>query len=146
MPLYDSIVRRLQIPEAFFERYSPVVREKFREVARRYQEDPSGTDSIKQCLHLASSVVLRQEPTDLDNALAAARQAVNDFTDLKGKDPETVLTVVTAYYLLLRERLSSERITKEEELDLQAVQQMLDQKHWLIGKGAMQRLGIEPCG
>jgi hypothetical protein len=136
-PLFARIVGRLHIPDAFLERYSNAVRAKFREAARLLASEATRDDGINHCLHMASSIVLRN-PEHLDEALRVIRGALGE-----APDPPTVLTVATVYYLLNRElaRLGLEDAEFRESIEL--VRQGFDQKAWLIGSGAMKVLDMQ---
>jgi hypothetical protein len=137
MALFNSIVTSLNIPKEFLVRYSPAMREKFREASRKFEKKSSIDDGINQCLHLASSVVLRQEPADVEGALKAASDAIKQEPELKGKDPDTILTIATVYYLLHE---APQLKVQEEAEDFHRVEQAFAAKDWLIGKDAMNKL------
>src|SRR5438128_1106117 len=88
MALLDTIVKILNVPKEFLSRYSPAMREKLREASRKFDASSSSDDGINQCLHLASSVVLRQNPADVEDALRAASAAVQREPELNGIDPD----------------------------------------------------------
>jgi len=142
MALLNSIVKSLNIPKEFLVRYSPAMREKFREASRKFEkkssiDSSSIDDGINQCLHLASSVVLRQEPADVEDALRAASAAIKQEPELNGKDPDTILTIATVYYLLHE---APQLKVQEEAEDFRRVEQAFAAKDWLIGKDAMNKL------
>jgi hypothetical protein len=137
MALLNSIVTSLKIPKEFLTRYSPVMREKFREASRKFKTSSSSDDGINQCLHLASSVILRQEPADVEDALRAASAAIKREPELHSKDPDIILTIATVYYLLHEE---PQLKVQEEAEDFLRVEQAFAAKDWLIGKDAMNKL------
>jgi hypothetical protein len=136
--MFERIVDRLKIPKEFLDTYAPAVRAKFREASGKLAKESAREDGINQCLHVASSVVLRN-PEHLDETL----DRIRDEPALKGSDSNTILTIAALYYLLQSEthRLKAEEA--EDRQGLRRVHQAFDQKEWLIGKDAMRTLGIE---
>lgn len=130
--LYERIMRRLNVPDAFLSRYSDLIRETFRSADRLAEATPD--DAINHLLRLASCVVLRN-PEYLDTAFADICLELGDHADAP-----TVLTVVAVRFLLDRAMevgtvggvLPRESFTR--------VRRALDQKSWLIGADAMEIL------
>lgn len=141
MPLYQTIIReRLKVPDEFLDTYSAAVREKFREAAKKFEAEKTRNDGISQCVHLASSVVLRN-PEYLDATLTAI-QALQS-AQWKVTDPATILTVAAIYYLLQYETNKLKTDETRDRLNFQQVRQQFDARDWLVGKAAMHDLGIE---
>jgi len=146
-PLFARIVGRLHIPDAFLERYAGAVRAKFREAADKLGPDATGDDGINRCLHLASSVVLRN-PEYLDDALAAIRTALSALVGTADPPhPPPPPTLPPPYYLLFRELEHLDRSAAGPEAaatraSFERIRQGFDKKDWLIGSDAMKMLGM----
>lgn len=128
-PRFAKVVGRLNIPPEFLRRYSPAVRQKFQDAASVIDIAPE--DGISRCLHLASSIVLRN-PEYLDKALGA----IAESQELRQLDPPRVLTVVAVYYLLARE-LGQQDLDEVTRDAIGKVQKAFAAKQWLIGRDAM---------
>jgi len=159
---YQEIVRkRLGISEEFFISHSETMLNRLRAVSKAltglgsepsslpprrgpgpgnisfhvqdiYEPDIS-QNLINICLHIASSVVLLEsKAVDLSSALDSVAK---EFPKV---DASMVLTAATLYYIMhdYGEALNANG-------DLQTIHKHFDQMEWLIGRTAMDKLGIE---
>ncbi len=95
--------------------------------------------AINQCLHLASTVVLRHA-SRLRPTLGKLRELL---PEPDRQDPTTALTVATLYYLLRTElKRVSEQADPSDNEKLELLHKRLDRINWLVGRGIMEQLGI----
>jgi hypothetical protein len=146
----DVLFKRLQIPKDFLLDHAKAVRDKLRIAAADVRREHDDLFAINQCLHLASSVVLRN-PSHLGETLTSLRAEEG----LEDQDPTTIVTVAALYYLILSEadQVASEKQNakveedrmkaSENEIKLKRLRNRFDNINWLIGKDAMRALGIE---
>ena len=159
---YQEIVEgRLRISEEFFRSHSEMMLKRLRAVSKAltglgsepsslpprrrpgpgnisfhvqdiYESDIS-QNLINICVHIASSVVLLEsKAVDLNRALDSVAK---DFPEV---DASVVLTACTLYYIM---HDYGEAVNADG--DLQTIHRHFDQMEWLIGREAMNRLGIE---
>ena len=128
----DMVETKLRIPKEFLTEYRDLIRQKLTDAAAVAGEE-GGVLTVNRCLHLASSVVLRNG-THLDEVLGQIR-TTEGFETI---DPTTVVTVATLYYLLNAE---PEDAAQGETLG--KLREQFGKLNWLIGTDAMQRLGFQ---
>jgi len=146
----DVFYHRLKISEAFLKEHQAVIREKLEFAAAEFNRVHGNLFAINMCLHAASSIIL-SNPTYLSDTLNLLRHKPG----LEKKDPTTVLTVIALYCLIQWDssRAVSEKATaptKGEQVRAQDYQAKLDiLRHgfdainWVIGKDAMESLGLD---
>jgi hypothetical protein len=140
VPLYEQILfQHLKVPREFLREHAQVIRDKLRCAAGDLTRENGDLFAINQCLHLASSVVLRNAD-HLGETLAAVRE----HAGLKELDPTTVVTVATLCYLLQAEIYAAP--PPEDRERLQRLWRRFDAINWLVGTDAMRVLGIETGG
>lgn len=134
----DVLFRDLRLPEQFLDEFAGLIRKKLVDAAADLDQEHGDIFAINQCLHLASSIVLRNAK-HLDETLAKIR-SIEGFA---GMDPTTVVTIATFYVILRGEQ---RKVAKDKELTtkLKRLHGRFDEINWLIGRAAMETLGIEP--
>lgn len=136
MPAYlDILSEKLKLSDDLLSSYDKVIREKIRGAAADLLRETSDIFAINQCLHLASSIVLRNT-AELDKALDAIRSL-----GLPGNtDPATIVTIITLYHVLEREAARSPDADARERVD--RIRDRFRVMNWMIGPESMKVLGI----
>lgn len=135
-PYLELMTKVLRLSESFLEEHDRVIREKLRGAAADLRRESSDIFAINQCLHLASSIVLRNT-TNLNETLDTIRR-LDGLPH--GKDPATILTIATLYFLLERE--SKRPADEDTTARLGRIRGRFQEMNWMIGPEAMAALGI----
>lgn len=149
MVLYeDMVLKQLMVSKKFLENHSELIKEKLEYAADEFKREHGNVFAINMCLHAASSVIL-SNPGYLKETL----KVIKETKGLESKDPTTVLTICTLYYLVERE---TDRVEKQKTKTKADTEKLLEYEtrlktlrkgfydiNWLVGSSAMRVLGFK---
>lgn len=134
--LYERVLDGLRIPEKFLQAHEKEISRWLQEAALAMGRKDEEHLGINRCLHLASSVILRN-PEHLNETLTA----LHSQESLENQDPTIMLTMAMLYNLLKGE---IQRQTDEtQKQNIERIRQRLNELNWLMGCDAMRALGFE---
>ncbi len=136
-PRYEQILfDDLQLKESFLQKHEAVISDRLHRAAEGFQSPSGEFSAVNECLHVASSVVLRGATN-----VRATLEDIGRDPIFRGKDPATVLTVAALYYLL---RTTATYFTKPQEKEsFDQIRQRFVDMNWMIGPTAMKGLGFQ---
>jgi hypothetical protein len=139
-PYEELVEQKLKVSEAFLNDSAPIIRDRLKRAAEEFDRDHASIFAINMCLHAASSIIL-SNPDHLRRTLEEVRL----IAGLEGRDPTTVLTVSTLFYLVQRDaaRAARDKTDPDYQGELKKLRSGFDAINWMIGPDAMRILGIE---
>jgi|SRR3989338_989841 len=142
-PMYQSLVGRLQVPEAVLTAHRPQIVEELKGAypteglsheGRIYTQDDI---AIERSINLASSVVL-QAPN-----LGAMMDEIRRDPILGKYDATTVITTAYLYHMVTAPQVIVGSSAEELQDPLRQIRGAYDKVHWLLSPEAMQQLGMK---
>jgi hypothetical protein len=139
MPIYKTIVSMLQTPPDFLQDIKPYILAKLDMAARDMEQEIGIPFAINQCLHLASSIILRHP-----RFLSETMDYVKSNPAFANLEDRTTVVAISILYDELNKLITGGELSDEAKKPLKRLHELFDRRNWMVEPEHLRILGMEP--